>query len=127
MPTIFPSLSPELEPLTIQDKNTPISVAGYPAKNFQSEGPEVELIPVLAETTISELYTFTINDADVIAVRGSAIGEHGSSGGPILNAQGQVIGMISTKGDDAVDGIGSLRGISIDYINRTITENWFFT
>ncbi|MCU0678516.1 MAG: hypothetical protein MUF19_02960 [Candidatus Pacebacteria bacterium] len=30
--------------------------------------------------------------------------------------------MITTRGNDAVDGVGSLRAISIDHINRTITE-----
>lgn len=127
MPRVFPSLSPDLNPLTINNRNDAVMVAGYPAKDFQTLGPNVALMPVLAGTSISELYTFSTEKADVIAVRGSTIGEHGSSGGPILNNEGLVIGMISTQGNDVVDGVGSLRGISIEYIARTIEEETGFS
>ena len=75
-----------------------------------------------ATTSISELFTYGSNYADVIALRGSVIGEQGASGGPVVDAAGQVIGMITTRGNDEKDGEGSLRAITVSHINRTIEE-----
>ena len=55
------------------------------------------------------------------------MGAQGSSGGPIVNDDGEVIGMIATRGDDEVDGAGSLRAITLSHVNRTIKEETGFT
>jgi hypothetical protein len=80
----------------------------------------------MATTTISELYTFGSNYADVVSLRGSTVGGSGASGGPILDGTGKVIGMITTRGDDATDGPGSLRAITVSHIQRTIQEETGF-
>ncbi len=90
-------------------------------------GPSTDLLPKKADTSISELYTFGSNYADVIAIRGSEVGQEGASGGPVLNEDGNVIGLIATRGNDAVDGEGSLRAITLSHIDRTITEETGFT
>jgi hypothetical protein len=86
------------------------------------QGSSVDLIPQSASTSISELYTFGSDRADVFSIRGSVVGAEGASGGPVLNDQGEVIGMISTRGDDSADGAGSLRAITLSHIHRTILE-----
>ena len=126
LPARFPSLEVSTELLPTSIKNKDVVAAGYPAQDLLSNGPATDLIPVQAETSISELYTFGSNYADVIAIRGSAVGAEGASGGPVLNEDGQVIGMIVTRGDDASDGIGSLRAITLSHVDRTITEETGF-
>ena len=91
------------------------------------EVPKTDLVAKLAPTSISELYTFGSNYADVFSVKGSDVGAQGSSGGPIVNDEGDVIGMIATRGDDEVDGAGSLRAITLSHVNRTIEEETGFT
>jgi len=104
-----------------------VTAAGYPATNLLVNGPSADLIPQEASSTISELYTFGSNYADVISIRGSAVGAEGASGGPIINESGQVIGIIVTRGDDTLDGLGSLRAITLSHIERTIHEETGFT
>ncbi len=121
LPSTFPALPLATTELSPRLGNTVVTAAGYPAG-----APELDTVAGLlarsATTTISELFTFGDNKADVIALRGSALGQQGASGGPIVNADGAVVGMIATRGNDTVDGTGSLRGITIGHINRTITE-----
>ncbi|HMO77653.1 MAG TPA: serine protease [Candidatus Paceibacterota bacterium] len=127
LPETFPTLAfdADLLPRTITNKE--VTAVGYPAGSLLRSGPSTNLLPVSSNTTISELYTFGSNYADVFSIRGSQVGEEGSSGGPILNKDGSVIGIIVTRGDDARDGAGSLRAITTSYIHRTILEETGFS
>ena len=127
LPAQFPSLAFNDELLPVSVKDAPVTAAGYPATDLIEHGPNTALLGRVAKTSISELYTFGSNYADVIAIRGSEVGAEGASGGPILNSKNEVIGMIATKGDDGTDGSGSLRAITLSHINRTIKEETGFT
>lgn len=127
MPERFPALAVDTDLLPRTIKNTSVHAAGYPASDLLKKGASTPLLSVLATTTISELYTFGSNYADVFSIRGSAVGAEGSSGGPIVNENNNVIGMIATRGDDASDGPGSLRAITISHIHRTILEETGFS
>lgn len=127
LPAHFPALSFDSELLPLSTRENSVVAAGYPAANLIKNGASADLIPKKAETTVSELYTFGSNYADVVAIRGSEVGEEGASGGPIVNEDGKVIGMIATKGNDATDGAGSLRAITLSHIDRTITEETGFS
>ncbi len=127
LPEIFPTLpfDSDLLPRTITNKK--VTAVGYPAGSLLRHGPNTNLLPVTSTTTISELYTYGSNFADVFSIRGSQVGEEGSSGGPIINEAGAVIGIIVTRGDDERDGSGSLRAITTSYIHRTILEETGFS
>ncbi len=127
LPARFPALAVDTELLPITVKNTQVQAIGYPATDLLQNGAHAPLLPKNATTTISELYTFGSNYADVFSVKGSSVGAEGSSGGPIVNNQGRVIGMIVTRGDDSLDGTGSLRAITISHIHRTILEETGFS
>ena len=127
MPTKFSALPFSSSLMTLGSVNTEVFATGYPAESMLAEGFNAPLIPKQATTTIGELMTFGSNLVDVFTIRGSSIGEHGSSGGPIVDSNGNVVGIISTKGDDEQFGKGSLRAISTAYVNRTIKEETGFT
>lgn len=127
MPERFPALAFDTSLLPVSTKNDPVLAAGYPAANLASEGSDALLRPQKASTTVSELYTFGSNYADVFSIRGSVVGAEGASGGPILNDSGEVIGLIVTRGDDSIDGSGSLRAITLSHIARTIEEESGFS
>lgn len=127
LPAEFPALPFDDELLPVSVRESKVVAAGYPATDLVMNGAKSELLAKLADTSISELYTFGSNYADVFSVRGSEVGAQGSSGGPIVNNEGKVIGMIATRGDDEADGAGSLRAITLSHVNRTIKEETGFS
>lgn len=127
LPARFPALPVVTEALPTTLKDSLVVVAGYPATALFRDGAKAALVPRQATTRITDLYTFGSNRADVMALSGSVVGAEGSSGGPIINADGAVIGMIVTRGNDQTDGAGSLRAITLAHIERTISEETGFT
>jgi S1-C subfamily serine protease len=123
----FPSLALNTDLLPRSVTESTVVASGYPAGSLLRGTTDTELLAKKADTTISELYTFGSNYADVFAMRGSIIGEQGASGGPVVASDGRVIGMITTRGDDERDGAGSLRAITVSHVNRTITEETGFS
>lgn len=122
MPASFAALPFDTELLSTTIVDTEVFATGYPAEALSNGNTEAVLIPKQATTTIAELMTFGSNYVDLFTIRGSAIGEHGSSGGPVVDRSGKAVGIISTKGDDGAFGDGSLRAITLSYIDRTIRE-----
>ncbi len=127
LPARFPALAFDAELLPISMRGTTVIAAGYPATDLLTNGPSADLLPQKATTTISELYTFGSNYADVLSIRGSVVGAEGASGGPVLDQNGNVIGIIVTRGDDSVDGPGSLRAITLSHIERTLEQETGFS
>ncbi len=122
MPSRFPALPFDTDLLRTRVVGDKAYVAGYPADSLFKLGSQAELIPKVATTSITELMTFGSQYADIFSISGTEVGERGSSGGPVLSESGDVIGLISTRGDDEEFGPGSLRAITLSYLDRTITE-----
>lgn len=127
LPAQFPALAFATESLPITVRGNTVIAAGYPATNLLLLGPSADLIPQQATTTITELYTFGSNFADVLSIQGSVVGAEGASGGPVLDQNGSVIGVIVTRGDDTIDGTGSLRAITLAHIERTLMQETGFS
>jgi Trypsin-like peptidase domain len=122
MPSSFPALTPLVRPLTNSAKHEAVLAAGFPAEIVKTAGSKAALNATIATTTITELFTYTKNKVDLIGIAPSAVGEQGSSGGPITTLEGGVIGIIATKGSAEKDGAKSLRALTLAYIDRTIRE-----
>lgn len=128
LPVHFPTIPIDTALLSRATEGIPVLTAGYPAEELMRRGADAELSPVLAQTTVGALYTFGSNYADLFAISESPVGEHGASGGPIVNPATQdTIGLIVTKGDEVTEGEHSLRALTLSYIDRTILEETGFS
>jgi hypothetical protein len=127
MPAVFPAIAVDTNLLTQSTLASPVRAAGYPAEVLAREGVDAPLRGIEVGTKITELMTFGSNYVDLFTIAGTNIGQQGSSGGPVADSNGNAIGLISTRGDDARFGTGSLRAISLSYIDRTITEETGFS
>jgi len=123
MPRDFPALKMNTTLLPAKAIGWEVRAAGYPAEEMMRSGDmTVSLEPKEVDTSIAELLTFSSNYADLMTIEGGAIGEQGSSGGPVVNNEGQAIGIISTKGDPALFSNRSLRALTLSYVDRTMEE-----
>jgi hypothetical protein len=128
LPAKFPAINIATDLLPRSIEGSSLMTAGYPAEALMRTGADAKLFPVVASTTMKNLYTFGSKYADIFSISESPVGEQGASGGPIVATNEQnVIGLIVTKGDQEVEGPHSLRALTISYIDRTITEETGFS
>lgn len=128
LPTRFPAIPMDTALLSRSVTGSSVVTAGYPAGALIRNGANAKLLPVTAKTTVGTLYTFGSNYADIFSVSDSPVGEQGASGGPIVTTGSRnAIGLIVTKGDEAIEGAHSLRALSLSYVNRTIIEETGFS
>ncbi len=118
----LPSSFPALPPLVLDEAFDPTSVrvAGYPAEMLTERDAHGALIPAIATTSITRLFTFHSGSIDLVGIAPSDVGQQGSSGGPIVSDEGAVVGLIVTRGNPELEGIKSLRALTLPYIDRTL-------
>ncbi len=119
MPSLFPSV-----PFDTRDAigflGDNVLGASYPAEFLGGMAAENDLYPVSSVSPINQLLTFGTSTVDVIAIGGVIEAQSGSSGGPVLNAWGRLIGLITTTSDAPTTAGRDLRAITLSYINRDI-------
>lgn len=98
-----------------------VTILGYPTEKLSFDKVRSKLGLVAASSTITNIQSFDRNGlADVIALASSAAGSNGVSGGPVVDEQGDVIGIVSTK--SVAKDSRALRAITLSYINRAIVS-----
>ena len=124
LPLTFPSVTLDPNQL-IQDADS-ISLLGYPSENLSSKQIKSKLASVLASSTVTNTQQYKGSTyTDVITVAPSPVGRMGSSGGPILDSEQELIALITSK--SAAKDDTTLRGITLSYINRSITNQTAFS
>lgn len=126
VPRFVPYLNLSFREQTSANTKDAVVVAGYPAKMLNQAALE-KLAFMQATTTIVEFFTFETGKADIFSIGGTPVGENGTSGGPVVTPDGTLIGLVSTRGLDKFEGAGSLRALTIPYINRTMQDETGFT
>jgi hypothetical protein len=128
LPVRFPALPFDVALLPRNTEGKTVITGGYPAGALLRGGADAALAPVVAGSTIGSLYTFGSNYADLFAVAESPVGEEGASGGPIVESgTGKTIGLIVTRGDEALEGPRSLRALTLSYLDRSMQEETGFS
>jgi S1-C subfamily serine protease len=120
LPATFLSLTPS--PQTDLFSSMKVRAAGYPAEMLTTDNTRAALVPIVASTSIRQLFTFGSGKIDLVAIAPSTVGKQGSSGGPLVAEDGSIVGLIVTRGNTQEEGAQSLRALTLGYIDRTLTE-----
>lgn len=99
-----------------------VRAAGYPAEILTPDDSRAPLVPSIATTSITHLFTFGSGEIDLVAIAPSVVGKPGSSGGPVVDERGAMVGLITTRGNPQGEGTQSLRALTLLYVNRILTE-----
>ena len=95
--------------------------ASYPAEFLGGMAAENDLYPVSSVSPINQLLTFSTDTVDVIAIGGVIEAQSGSSGGPVVNQWGRLIGIIATTSDAPTTAQRDLRAITMSYIDSDLS------
>jgi S1-C subfamily serine protease len=79
-----------------------------------------DLYQTSAIATTSQIYTFGSSTADLISLPGTVVSQSGSSGGAVVDGDGNLVGLISTETEGDTTGDRSLQAITTTYINRDL-------
>jgi S1-C subfamily serine protease len=97
-----------------------VLVASYPAEFVGGISTQLNLYPVSSVTNIKNMLTFDNRYVDAISLGGIIGAQSGSSGGGVVNAWGQLVGIISTTSEGATTDARDLHAVTLSYINRSI-------
>lgn len=120
LPTTFPfvSLSSEIP----YDKE-PVAFGSYGAQTLSTKQIKDFLYPTLVFGTVQDRFTFTQNDVDVLSLGGSAVAQEGSSGGGVVNADGKLVGILSTSSVEGDLVKRDLHAITLGHIRRSFLND----
>jgi hypothetical protein len=104
--------------------NEGVLVAAYPAGFLGGISVVKDLYSASAVTTVQKIFTFdqTENTADLISVGGTVVAQKGSSGGAVVDGNGNLIGLIVTSTEAEATDDRDLRAITLGHINRDLKK-----
>lgn len=120
MPASFPAVP--LSTKTPQMAEN-VGIGTYGAQYLTAAQVRNELYPTVVFANINNRYTFDRNTVDVISVNGGAAAQQGSSGGAIVNLQGELTGLITTSETTGDFAIRSTRAITPRHIRDAFEED----
>lgn len=115
LPSSFPFLLVSLDEPKIGDD---MLQAGYAAGFLGGITIQNDLYASSAWTKVRDIYTFNANTIDLFSLGGSIVAQSGSSGGPAANADGILMGIITTNSGTGDTSSRDLHALSTSYIVR---------
>ncbi len=94
LPVSFPALPLSKKAAEVGDR---VAIGGYAAQYLGTEQLRTMLHPTIVFDPISEVFTFGNNNVDVISIQGTAAAQEGASGGAVVNADAEIVGVITTS------------------------------
>lgn len=97
-------------------------LGSYPAGFLGSGIIRRGLYPATAQTTIEELFTFEGQTIDLAQLSSTILAQKGSSGGAVVSAYGNLLGLIVTTTEGETTEQRNLHGVLIGHINRSLNQ-----
>lgn len=120
--TTFPFVSIDVNSVDIKTGDQ-VLAAAYPAGFLGGISIQKVLYSVSSIATVGERFTFLEKTVDLFSIGGTVVSQGGSSGGAVVSDENNLVGIIvtSTQADSTAER--DLRAITINYINRDLTQN----
>jgi len=115
LPSQFPFL---LVSVSSPDIGNDVLQAGYAAGFLGGVTIQSDLYASSAWTKIRDAFTFNANTIDLVALGGSIVAQGGSSGGPVTNTDGTLVGVIVTNSGTGDTSTRNLHALTTSYIVR---------
>ncbi len=128
LPSTFSYVAPQVTADSLSVGTSVLGI-GYPANSLSSAAVVRNLLIKSSALNITATYTFNSNNGkDLIRTNSSVIAERGSSGGGILNQNGDLIALIATTVTDSGNtSLQDLQAITLNYINSDIRNETGFS
>jgi hypothetical protein len=120
LPSSFPFIPLSTKSVSAGDD---VSIGSYGAEFLTGSQIRTALYPIFDEGEIEHIYTYGQNKADVVSVRGSDAAQSGSSGGGVVNEDGEFIGLISTSSLTGGTAQRTLYAITPNHIRSSFKED----
>ncbi len=98
--------------------NNPIVIGSYAAQFLTTNEIKYYLYPTIAYGNIKKVFTFGTNTIDLVSLGGTAAAQEGSSGGGIIDTNGNLTGTITTSTTQGNTDTRDLHAITAKYIRR---------
>ena len=120
LPNSYPAMPlATVDPLAGQD----FAIGSYGAQYLTSSELNYSHFPILVFGTVQNRYTYHADTVDLVSVIGSAASQEGSSGGALVNSNGEVNGIITTSSVAGTLATRALNAITVSHIRRSFTAD----
>ena len=122
LPETFPYARINMDDSVLR-KPMDVLVAAYPAGLLGGINIQKDLYASSAVVRTGSVYSFDENTADIFSVGGSVVAQQGSSGGAVVNTDGELIGLIVTATTGHTTGERNLNALTMSHLNDSFKRH----
>jgi len=119
-PFIFIPLSPAGTKVAIGDT---VGTGSYAAEFLTSSQIRSALYPTVKFALVNDFFTFGKTTEDIFSVAAGSAAQEGSSGGAVINAENELVGLISTRSVKPNLSDRTLQALTMDHIRRSFRSD----
>ncbi len=100
-----------------------VAIGSYGAQSLTTAQIKDSLMPTLVLGSVRDVYTFGGNTVDLLSLGGSEAAQHGSSGGGIVNARGDMVALITTSTTAGAPSERDLRAVTAGHVRESFEQD----
>ncbi len=104
-----------------------IAIGSYGAQSLTAAQIKDSLMPTLVLGSVRDVYTFGGNTVDLLSLGGSEAAQHGSSGGGVVNARGEMVALITTSSTTGAPSERDLRAVTASHVRESFEKDMGIT
>jgi hypothetical protein len=113
-------LSPADTDIDVGDR---VGTGSYAAEFLTSSEVRSSLYPTIKFADIDDVFTFDRTTVDIFSVAAGSAAQEGSSGGAVINRDGYLIGLITTRTTRTDLSLRTLQALTMDHLRRSFRRD----